>query len=70
MALHRAAVKGSVDLATLLLEKGAGLKVEDRLDRTPAVRVREEDQEEMVRFLEGMMRRIRQQLEIFRQRNS
>lgn len=52
-ALHKAAGKGNVDLAALLLEKGAGLKVEDPLGRTPFVRAREEGQEEMVRVLES-----------------
>lgn len=52
-ALHKAAAKGNIALAALLLEKGATLRVEDPLGRTPIQRAREEGQEEMVRFLES-----------------
>ena len=52
-ALHKAAAKGNVGLAALLLDNGAGLRVQDPLGRTPVVRAREEGQEEMVRFLES-----------------
>ena len=52
-ALHKAAARGDIEMAALLLEKGAGLKVEDPLGRTPVVRAREEGQGEMVRFLES-----------------
>ncbi len=51
--LHKAAAKGNIDLSALLLEKGAGLKMEDPFGQTPLVRAREERQEEKVRSLES-----------------
>ena len=52
-ALHKAAAGGYVDLAALLLEKGATLGVKDPLGRTPVERARGEGREVMVAFIES-----------------
>ena len=52
--LHKAAARGDVAMAKLLVNKGANINTPDRLGRTPLRRAREEKQEEAVRYLESI----------------
>lgn len=52
--LHKAAARGDVAMATLLVERGANKNSVDRLGRTPLRRAKEEGQEEAVRYLESI----------------
>jgi len=52
MALHHAAAEGHMEIARLLLEKGAALYAKNGQGMTPLAVARQKEQEEMVRFLE------------------
>ena len=53
-ALHKAAAKGNVDLARLVVDRGARTDIEDPMGRTPLMRAKEENQQEVVRYLESI----------------
>ncbi|KAL8814716.1 MAG: hypothetical protein Q9223_006084 [Gallowayella weberi] len=50
-ALHKAAANGNLELAKLLVKRGASLKIKDPMDRTPLERAIEESQEEAAKYL-------------------
>lgn len=52
-ALHKAAERGDIEMARVLLDQGAGIEVRDPFDRTPLVRAREKEQDEMIEFLKS-----------------
>ncbi len=52
-ALHHAAAEGRLEIAALLLEKGADLQAKNALGLTPVAMARQNNQDEMVRFLEA-----------------
>lgn len=53
-ALHQAVAKGKVDLARLVVDRGARTDIEDPMGRTPLMRAKEENQQEAVRYLESI----------------
>ena len=53
-ALHKAVAKGNIDLAKLLVNRGAKTDIEDPMGRTPLMRAKEENQQEAVRYLESI----------------
>lgn len=53
-ALHKAAAKGNIEIARLLVDRGANLKIVDPMGRTPWTRAKEEDQRQVVEFLESI----------------
>lgn len=53
-ALHKAVAKGNIDLAKLLVNRGAKPDIEDFMGRTPLMRAEEENQQEAVRYLESI----------------
>ncbi|MCJ1425219.1 hypothetical protein MMC29_003107 [Sticta canariensis] len=53
-ALHKAVAKSNLELAKLLVDRGAGTDVMDPLGRTPLARAKEESQPDAVRYLESI----------------
>lgn len=52
-ALHKATERGNIEMAQVLLDRDAGIEVRDPFDRTPLVRAREKEQDDMVEFLKS-----------------
>ncbi len=52
--LHKAAARGDVAMAKILVEKGAKTNTRDRLGRTPLGRAKEERQEKAIQYLESV----------------
>ncbi|KAL8680468.1 MAG: hypothetical protein Q9186_003366 [Xanthomendoza sp. 1 TL-2023] len=50
-ALHQAAANGNVEMAKLLVKRGASLNIKDPMHRTPLERAIEESQEEVAKYL-------------------
>lgn len=50
-ALHKAAANGHLDMAKLLVERGASLSIKDPFDRTALARALEANQEEVAEYL-------------------
>ena len=53
-ALHKAAANGDLDMAKLLVERGANLHIKDPKDRTPLNRALEENQSEVAEYLRSV----------------
>lgn len=53
-ALHKAVAKSNLELAKLLVDRGARTDVKDPLGRTPLARAKEESQPDAVRYLESI----------------
>lgn len=53
-ALHKAAAKSNLELTELLVDRGAKTDVKDPLGRTPLARAKEENQPDVVRYLESI----------------
>jgi ankyrin repeat protein len=53
-ALHQAVAKGNIDLAMLLVDRGARTDVEDPMGRTPFMRAKDENQQEAIGYLESI----------------
>ena len=53
-ALHQAVANGDVDLAKLLVNRGARTDIRDPLDRTPLMRARERNQQGAIQFLNSI----------------
>jgi ankyrin repeat protein len=53
-ALHQAVAKGNIDLAMLLVDRGARTDVKDLMGRTPFMRAKDENQQEAMRYLESI----------------
>lgn len=52
--LHKAAARGDLEMAKMLVEMGARGDVKDRMGRTPLNRAREEGETEVAEYLEGV----------------
>lgn len=55
-ALHKAAANGDIEMAKLLVERGANLEVKDPVGRTPLMRAMEEKQEDAAAYLRSVQR--------------